>query len=71
MTEFTDGICDGASIANELMKDIPACLRVRLGCDTLFSVITPEERATIETLLSAYLDEAITVEREFDWDTIA
>ena len=70
MNEFTDGIMDGAAIAEEMFKDIPACLRVRMGCDAIFSSITSEERKEIEDVLRAYLDEAALIERDFDWDAV-
>lgn len=71
-TEFnySDGIISGAAIADEMFKDVPACLRVRLAVDTLANVVTLAEIETIETLLKEYLDEASVIEADFDWDSI-
>jgi len=67
---MTDGLLDGVAIADEMMKGVPSCLRVRLACDTLFSAITPDERIAIEDLLKSYLDESFLMEGSFDWDSI-
>lgn len=70
MSDTFDGILDGAAIADEMMKDVPHCLRVRLAMDTLASAITADERKEIETILSSYLDEAFVLEQEFDWEAL-
>ena len=68
--DYSDGLLDGAAIADEMMKEIPSCLRVRLAMDTLASAVTVDERVAIENLLQHYLDEAIIIESTFDWDSI-
>lgn len=67
---MNDGLMDGAEIADKMMEGIPKCLRVRMAMDTLASAITIEQRNEVESILSSYLEEAILVERDFDYESI-
>lgn len=66
--DFSDGLVDGAVIADQMFEAIPSCLRVRMAMDVLASAITADERTAIEDLLRVYLDEAFVIEKDFNYE---
>lgn len=70
MNNLDEGFISGATIADSVMKDVPDCLRVRMGYDAMYSVLTVDEQVAIENLIGKYLDEAVLIERDFDYDEV-